>query len=420
MGVASKNKSSLAVMQRDVLAHVLTFLDVVGMGIFDLAVANKSDRDEWWLPALSWTDSMSLSCYMNNCTNCCCVIPRRTSWLGVLEWVQLRQVRILALTLPESSNVEEVCSKLSLLACPERIESMSFAGCSGVSLAALANLEHCPRLCVVSLAQTDVDDASLNALLASHRSLTDLDLSDCVQLTTVSLAQQGSLRNLCLHGCTWVGAAHLASLAATSRQTLIHLNLCRCQGVTDAGLAALKGHTRLASLCLSGLDLITDAGAAHLQALTSLEVLELGFCELLSPASIGAWLSRLPLLEILMLRGCSVGDEEMAVVAGLEHLRELDLCDCHEITDVAMALLANLQWLEEINLSHCGAVSGEGILLLGIAAPRLGQITVCNCDNLSDELVDTLEGYGVEVVTDGYGPEDEEEEEEDEEEEEEE
>jgi hypothetical protein len=102
-------------------------------------------------------------------------------------------------------------------------------------------------------------------------------------------------------------------------QDIPGLKLSGCNNITDAGLAHLKGLTKLKRLDLplgrvfnGGGNKTTDAGLAHLKGLTKLELLKLSSCVNITAAG-AAHLKGLAKLKNLHLGGCDkITDADIA------------------------------------------------------------------------------------------------------------
>ena len=391
-------RASLGLLQQDALVHALSFLDVADLALLDRAICNRDDRIKWWLPNLSLLISPPLNCYMFNCTACCCAYPERKSWGLVLKWIVRRGMRVVQLSVPPDEDFSDVCDSLAGLAFPAQVTTLDLRDCTGLKFELLDNLPPLTGLRSLDLSDSDIDDNSLHAGLLRLPELHELSISNCKQLTrSPPLEHLTRLRKLFLRHCAFVDDALLQQLAAC-RNSLEDLDLHGCKGVTESGFALLKHHTALQGLDLSFTG-ITDAGAAHLETLTELVALELAGCNQLTPSFVGSWLSRLPNLEVLMLKGCKVGDAELVVVAeNLKNLTKLNLRCCDDITDDGLSLLINLEWLAEIDLGHCTRLTEDGMLEVCLRAPSLSKLVLCGCEpDLSDDALYLLDGSQVEI-----------------------
>jgi len=112
----------------------------------------------------------------------------------------------------------------------------------------------------------------------------------------------------------------------------------QCRRVTDQGLAAISGLTKLENLCLRGMH-ITDASTHHLRCFPNLKELDLSATEITDAAL--ADISQLNHLRQLCLGDTRVTDEGMKSLAKLVHLRTLQLSNT-AVSDEGMAHLRNL------------------------------------------------------------------------------
>eukprot|EP00887_Chlorella_sp_A99_P000320 scaffold13.g320.t1 len=246
-----------------------------------------------------------------------------------------------------------------------RLVRLLLRGHSGISDAGLASIAR-----LTSLEHLDVRLHSWDArppplpgisddgvaCLTSLRRLRSLGLGWCRlgEAGCAALAGLPLLSRLELDSCASLGDAGLFRLARLPR--LAHLGLRGCTGITDIGLAAVaKAQTRqLRALDLTGcFKSVGDAGLAALRGAARLASLELGHCEGVSDAGLEALLS---------------GPAGAA-------LESCDLRDCGRLTDRACALLAarapRLRWLI---LEHCPGVGDAGLRRLAAGLPALGEL----------------------------------------------
>ena len=214
--------------------------------------------------------------------------------------------------------------------------------------AGLAHVQGLTRLRKLKIGETSITDAGLVHLASLHQ-LESLDLE---QLETTDaclkhLQSTPQLRELYL-GCngkvTDAGLAYLKGL--TRLRTLVfHGSGHR---ITDAGMEHLKGLTQLRKLDLSE-TLITDAGLEHLKCLYELEDLNLKFTRVTNTG-----LEHLKGLTQLRKLDLS---ESMVMDAGLEHLKGLPRLEnlnlsFTRITDTGLGHLKAMAQLRELNLSR--------------------------------------------------------------------
>ena len=150
-----------------------------------------------------------------------------------------------------------------------------------------------------------------------------------------------------LYHCRYITDAGLAHLKGLTK--LEQLNVRDCDKLTDAGLAHLKGLTKLERLNISWCDNITGAGLVHLKGLTKLERLDIGWCYKLTDAGL-VHLKGLTTLEWLDLAGgAKITDAGLAHLKGLTKLERFVLWECN-ITDAGVAHLKGLTKLEQLIL----------------------------------------------------------------------
>jgi hypothetical protein len=207
-------------------------------------------------------------------------------------------------------------------------------------------------------AMASFDPPEPRAITLVGRHITDADLGplaafpdlESIELRFAEVAGPGleHLRGLSkLHALildtTPVTDSGLACLAGL--KGLVSLELAYCNRVTDAGVAQLKGLTRLRRLTLCDTQ-VTDAGLASLAGLTDLEELD--------------------------LHSAPITDAGLAHLGRLARLRELNLGYTH-LTDAGLEYLKALTSLTELNLENT-EVSHHGAQDLRRCLPRVGIV----------------------------------------------
>ncbi len=229
----------------------------------------------------------------------------------------------------------------------DRLESLKevYLDGPGVNDVVLSEIVHLPALREIRLQNTSITDrglarlgelADLEVLWAGSPKLTDAGLAGLVKLRKLTILNvSGSL------GVTDDGVKFLSS----NLPGLKHL-LLSYTGVTDAGLAYLRGFDGLEGIQIDGQGVkITDAGLAHLKGLDRLEVLNLSGSGVTDSGL--THLQGLRKLRWLNLRGTAVGDAGLARIAEIKSLRMLMLSDLH-ITDAGLLNLSELDGIEQL------------------------------------------------------------------------
>jgi len=135
--------------------------------------------------------------------------------------------------------------------------------------------------------------------------------------------------------------------------------------ITDAGLRHIKDLTELRSLTLGGTK-VTDTGLEHLRGLTNLQSLELSASKVTGRGLTN--LEGLTKLDSLDLSASDVSDAGLDHLKRLPKLQSLDLSFTH-LTDVGLDRLEGLNQLRLLNLSGT-EVTTEGVRKLQQALPK--------------------------------------------------
>ncbi|PNH11772.1 SCF E3 ubiquitin ligase complex F-box protein grrA [Tetrabaena socialis] len=179
------------------------------------------------------------------------------------------------------------------------------------------------------------------------------------------------------------GAGALSSCAGAALGCLPRLALTAHAGL-DAALGHLTGLTALTEVHLEACNHVTDVGVARLALLPRLELLDLGGCNRVTGATLGAFASSCP--------GSPSGSSSASsggAPGGCLHT--LLLASCVGLTDEGLAAAALVGSLRVLDVSGCGRLSDEGVVALG-ALRRLNKLSLRGSPKCSDRAVEVLAG----------------------------
>lgn len=227
-------------------------------------------------------------------------------------------------------------------------------------LAAATIASQCPLLRELTLSHcTGLTDIALLYIGRGCQHLESVDVSGCVRITDAGVGAlmvgcSGSMRNLNISRCRNL-TNHALALVARFGVVLQSLNAGWCNGISDAGVAALVAKTsvigtQLRALNLWNLHRITDDGLVALA-------------------------SGCPLLRTLVLLNChKISDYGIAAIAsGCPKLDSLDLYACDRVTDAGVVYISrNCYNLTNIDLGRCHRITPKGLE----AAGRGGKVKV--------------------------------------------
>lgn len=160
---------------------------------------------------------------------------------------------------------------------------------------------------------------------------------------------------------------HLEVLVATNAHNL-----------TDVGLSRLRGNPRLKQLIIGHSARLSGPGLAHLSTLKQLEDLQYPMTRLhdadLAPL---AGLSRLRELNLTCGEGSTVGDAGLAHLAGLRELRVLALDGPSKISNEGLTLIGGPGRLEHLSFNGSRITDLKGLApLVGLKSLNLMQVPV--------------------------------------------
>jgi Leucine-rich repeat (LRR) protein len=254
---------------------------------------------------------------------------------------------------------------------------------SAITDQSFALLAENPKLKYIRVPRTNISDVGV-AHLAKASQLQLLDLLECPGVTGKSLAVIGqlkNLRNLRLFGAE-IRDEHMPQISGLEQLEALGLQYCR---VGDEGLKSIAGMKKLKELNLYGTK-VTDAGLPSLAGLSNLQKLRLRETGLRGEQNLDAFatltnlreldvsespvqdsiidgLIKLPKLESLNLWNTQFTDAGAKRLSELKSLRELNLDNLWNISDVALEAAGQLP---ELRFLHVGgtSITDEGLVHL--------------------------------------------------------
>jgi Leucine-rich repeat (LRR) protein len=215
-----------------------------------------------------------------------------------------------------------------------------------------------------------------------HICLQGPEITDAVLVEI--LEKYPNIQSLTIHG-----AANLTDLGVHALEgctKLTHLELVPNWRITDVGFAALKKLSKLTDLILGEMN-FTDTALQSLEGLSELRNLKIRHAQI-TDAGLSSLSNKLPRLRRLNLNGCrAITDVGLVSLRNLSLLEVLILSDT-KITDAGLPVLASLSSLRNLNLQGCN-ISDEGVSFLG----ELSQLTGLNlsrCNQISNASLASL------------------------------
>ncbi|CAA7391938.1 unnamed protein product [Spirodela intermedia] len=354
------------------------------------------------------------------------------------------------------------CPKLSLLSldrcpmvgdralqafsrCSSNLETLSLSRCPLVTDAGLAAIfSSLPKLAKITISHMSAGDGALAAVGASSggNSPKHVAICGCGAFTDRGLARlsnaAGKLETLRLEKCHAVTTEGLVMALKNWSTTLKSLSLVKCDGVgnlpegkeTTAAALLRKLQTleinkcpragdeflrllaaampRLKRITLAAMDAVSDRGfislLASLERPHAVSSVDLSGSKGITDRSVAALASAAGRsLSSLSLEGCErVTDRSLAFVGLLcPRLLELDLTNCRQISDSGVAALARRacvgggtekNGLEMLSLEGCEGVTDESLLMLEEMADegKLVSLNLKRCRRLSPAGVDAI------------------------------
>ncbi len=178
--------------------------------------------------------------------------------------------------------------------------------------------------------------------------------------TLQSLSAIKSLQRLRIGGDPYAGDGRIRALSGLTGLTALTFEGTE---ITDAGVRSLAPLTRLTELSLSGhARNLHGSGFEALRGLTNLRALDMTGCGLDDEGARG--IEVLTSLESLSVRDTWISGKGLAALAGLKHLKFLNLAHCRRLRTDDLAPLSELSSLEQLDLSNCRLTAASSKTLL--------------------------------------------------------
>ncbi|XP_037433159.1 F-box/LRR-repeat protein 3 isoform X1 [Triticum urartu] len=211
----------------------------------------------------------------------------------------------------------------------------------------------------------------LPRLLRAFPALERLDLSACASLDDASLAAAlagadlGTVRQVCLARASGVGWRGLEALVAACPR-LEAVDLSHCVGAGDREAAALAAASGLRELNLEKCLGVTDMGLAKVAVgCPRLENLSFKWCREISDIGVDLLVKKCRELRSLDISYLKVSNESLRSISTLEKLEELAMVACSCIDDEGLELLSRgSNSLQSVDVSRCDHVTSQGLASL--------------------------------------------------------
>ncbi|KAJ1417153.1 Leucine-rich repeat [Sesbania bispinosa] len=241
----------------------------------------------------------------------------------------------------------------------------------------------------------------LLGLLQKYCNIETLDLSLCpriddgavsILLSQVSLSWTRGLRRLVLSRNTGLGYTGLEMLIRACPM-LEAVDVSHCWGYGDREAAALSCATRLRELNMDKCLGVTDIGLAKIAVgCSQLETLSLKWCLEISDLGIDLLCKKCLELKFLDVSYLKVTSESMRSIASLLKLEVFIMVGCDLVDDAGLRFLEKgCPQLKAVDVSRCNCVSSSGLISIISGHDDLEQIGAGYClSELSAPLVDCL------------------------------
>ncbi|CAA6654331.1 unnamed protein product [Spirodela intermedia] len=227
---------------------------------------------------------------------------------------------------------------------------------------------------------------SLPAILRRYGSLERLDLSACPRIDDSAI--RAAFYGIRLHALRSVNLSRRSALRCFGLGFMVNacpaletVDLSYCSGVGDREMAALARAPLLRELNVTKCLGVTDVGLARVAVgCSKLERLDLKWCLEISDIGIDLLVKKCRALKDLDISYLKVTNASLQSISSLEKLEVLSMVACSLIDDTGLSYLENgNNCLRSINFSRCDSVSSVGFSSIIKAHSHLKKIYVGHC-----------------------------------------
>lgn len=231
-------------------------------------------------------------------------------------------------------------------------------------------------------------DALVTLLLPDH--LTEVDLSSTGQLITSIAETVGKLQSLRLLRIARTGITPSECEEIVKCSNLETLDLSGCWNINDEALILLKQLPRLQFIELQGCHAVTGKGLMLLTSFRSLLGINASGLEekSIDIAVLTAWKESKRIRRLVLHSIMHFKDVHLLVIADFEHLEELDVSSCSEVSTSGLCALAKCRELTKLTIGGNKPLND----LIGPAFAEMKNLEALSvsADNISDETASIL------------------------------
>ncbi|KAI7812025.1 putative F-box/LRR-repeat protein 13, partial [Triplophysa rosa] len=275
------------------------------------------------------------------------------------------------------------------------VTSVNLCGCCTVFQgSSLRCISQCKNLQELNLSECpNVNDEIIKMILEGCHSLLHINLAfTYITNTTIQALSRCclTLRSLNLAYCTNISDEGLQYLTTGKGcHRLIQLDLSGCSQITADGFSYVADACgSLQQIVLDDLPTLTDACVQALvskcRALTVISVLDSPY---LSDVAFKAIAEVISLTKFQIEGNNRIADSSWkALCRSSPKLSEVHACDCPRVTDNSLKFLGSLTKLHNLNISGCIKVTDTGIRYItdGPCAVKLQELDLSNCSRVTD------------------------------------
>lgn len=278
------------------------------------------------------------------------------------------------------------------------LQHLSLLGCRNITDKALKGLSGCANLRRLCISDNDkITGVGVRGMARACKSLTNIVITRCVKVGNEGLmALAGcNLFYIDLSDCIALTDPGIRSLSEgiLPRRNLQHLDLSRCNGITESGFFYICMRlTNITHLRLRDCRNLTDSSFECASELRRLEVLDISGCTKIGDETlilIGN--TRRPTLRHVNVSGCSlIGDSGIeGLVKHCDGLFSMDVSFCNQLTyDAIYHLTFRNRHLHYLNLQGCTMLNNKIIPLICGCCTVLAHLNLFGLTQLTNEALE--------------------------------
>ena len=276
-----------------------------------------------------------------------------------------------------SSHIDGAGLKI-LLEASINLEELNLSTCLNITTLDLSDGTQFRKLEKINLSVTNIDGDGLQTLFEASPNVRDLNLSDCNDLDISNITKLHKLEKLNLSGSDIDGAGLKALLG--DLHNLKDLNLDQCKNLTILDFSDIAVLSKIETLSLDYSSIDGAGLKALLAVFPNLKDLQLGNSINLAALDLSG-ITQLSKLEKLNIYSSIGGAGLKALLEVFPNLKDLNLCSFENLTALDLSGITKLSKLENLRISISN-IDGAGLKALLEIFPNIKDLNIYDCKNL--------------------------------------